>query len=176
MSISRTSLVPSTIDGKVEILPLTPNRRAMSAMVEKPSSAPILALIVLIERAKASRKDTGPWCERVALLGDAAHAMTPDLGQGACQALEDAVVLTACAAADVPAALADYDRARRERSQELVRASARIAQLANTGNPGAAWLRDLVARALPTTVYLRASADTFGWQPPSRPQLIRQGG
>jgi 2-polyprenyl-6-methoxyphenol hydroxylase-like FAD-dependent oxidoreductase len=115
-------------------------------------------------------------CERVALLGDAAHAMTPDLGQGACQALEDAVVLTACAAADVPAALADYDRARRERTQELVRASARIARLANSGNAGAAWLRDLVARALPTTVYLRASADTFGWQPPSRPQLIRQGG
>ncbi|MFF5244464.1 FAD-dependent monooxygenase [Streptosporangium sp. NPDC000095] len=30
---------------------------------------------------------------RVALLGDAAHAMTPNLGQGACQAIEDAVVL-----------------------------------------------------------------------------------
>jgi 2-polyprenyl-6-methoxyphenol hydroxylase-like FAD-dependent oxidoreductase len=112
----------------------------------------------------------------LALLGDAAHAMTPDLGQGACQALEDAVVLTACAAADVPAALADYDRARRARTQELVRASARVAQLANTGNPGAAWLRDLVARLLRAAAYLRASADTFGWQPPARPQLVRQGG
>ncbi|MFF3440295.1 FAD-dependent oxidoreductase [Streptosporangium sp. NPDC002721] len=30
---------------------------------------------------------------RVALLGDAAHAMTPNMGQGACQAIEDAVVL-----------------------------------------------------------------------------------
>ena len=33
---------------------------------------------------------------RVALLGDAAHPMTPNLGQGACQAIEDAVVLAAC--------------------------------------------------------------------------------
>lgn len=33
---------------------------------------------------------------RVALLGDAAHAMTPNLGQGACQAIEDAVVLAGC--------------------------------------------------------------------------------
>lgn len=108
---------------------------------------------------------------RVALLGDAAHAMTPDLGQGACQALEDAVVLTACGATDIPAALANYDRARRERTQQLVAASARAARLANAGNRGAAMLRDLVAWALPTAAYLRASADTFGWQPPAPLQL-----
>ena len=35
---------------------------------------------------------------RVGLLGDAAHPMTPNLGQGACQAIEDAVVLAACLA------------------------------------------------------------------------------
>ena len=37
---------------------------------------------------------------RVTLLGDAAHAMTPNLGQGACQAIEDGVALTRCLAAD----------------------------------------------------------------------------
>ncbi|MEK8105489.1 FAD-dependent monooxygenase [Micromonospora sp. M12] len=53
---------------------------------------------------------------RVALLGDAAHPMTPNLGQGAGQAIEDAVVLGAvCAggAEGVPAALAAYDEQRR---------------------------------------------------------------
>ena len=39
---------------------------------------------------------------RVALLGDAAHAMTPDLGQGACQAFEDAVVLASVLGATCP--------------------------------------------------------------------------
>jgi 2-polyprenyl-6-methoxyphenol hydroxylase-like FAD-dependent oxidoreductase len=108
---------------------------------------------------------------RVALLGDAAHAMTPDLGQGACQALEDAVVLVACAAdhADVPVALAAYDRTRRARTQQLVQASARVARLANTENRGGAWLRDLVAWVLPVAAYLRATDETFGWQPPARP-------
>lgn len=47
----------------------------------------------------------------VALLGDAAHAMTPNLGQGACQALEDAATL-----ADTAPDLASYDRERRART------------------------------------------------------------
>ena len=49
---------------------------------------------------------------RVALLGDAGHAMTPELGQGACLAIEDATVLAAAIATtragDIPAALEPY--------------------------------------------------------------------
>ena len=50
---------------------------------------------------------------RVTLLGDAAHPMTPDLGQGACQAIEDALALAECLdrASDVPAALRAMRRA-----------------------------------------------------------------
>src|SRR5205085_11591500 len=69
MSISRTSLVPRTIEGKVEIGVEIPKRLAMSAIVEKPSCAPIFALMVLIEREKASRNVTGPRFVRVELRG-----------------------------------------------------------------------------------------------------------
>jgi 2-polyprenyl-6-methoxyphenol hydroxylase-like FAD-dependent oxidoreductase len=115
---------------------------------------------------------------RVVLLGDAAHAMTPDLGQGACQALEDAVVLTAQVAgsADLTAAVAGYDQARRQRTQDLVRASARAGRPLNTRNRLAARLRDLVVWTLPAAAFLRATAGTFGWRPPARPDLMSPTG
>jgi hypothetical protein len=57
---------------------------------------------------------------RVALVGAAAHAMTPELGQGGCLAVEDAVTLSAlvetAAVHDVPIALARYAAARRPRT------------------------------------------------------------
>ncbi|RSS63996.1 monooxygenase [Streptomyces sp. WAC06614] len=60
---------------------------------------------------------------RLAWLGDAAHAMTPNLGQGGCQAVEDAVVLAHLldrADTDgIPHALAAYSAARRDRTDAL---------------------------------------------------------
>ncbi|WP_155386446.1 FAD-dependent monooxygenase [Catellatospora paridis] len=56
----------------------------------------------------------------VALLGDAAHAMTPDLGQGACQAIIDGVALARClSGGDVAAGLRAYDRERRRPTQRM---------------------------------------------------------
>src|SRR5437588_2256134 len=59
---------------------------------------------------------------RVSLLGDAAHPMTPNLGQGACQAIEDAVVLAACLATanDIKDALQEYDNRRVRRTARVV--------------------------------------------------------
>jgi FAD-dependent urate hydroxylase len=64
---------------------------------------------------------------RIALLGDAAHATTPTLGQGACQALEDAAALGRCLAdfPDVPEALAHYELERKSRADDIV-ARARV--------------------------------------------------
>jgi salicylate hydroxylase len=59
---------------------------------------------------------------RVALLGDAAHAMAPFQAQGAAQAIEDAYVLAACVGDepdDLPAALTRYERVRTARAGDL---------------------------------------------------------
>ncbi|SCL46508.1 FAD-dependent monooxygenase [Micromonospora chersina] len=107
---------------------------------------------------------------RVALLGDAAHAMTPHLGQGAGQAIEDAVVLgAACAGgpADLAGALAAYDRQRRPRSQAVARASARAARFGQQlRHPAAVSLRDGLLRLTPSRAALRGMARYADWQPP----------
>ena len=61
--------------------------------------------------------------ERVVLIGDAAHATSPNMAQGAAMALEDALVLTDClrGSPQIPHALATFEARRRPRT-EWVRA------------------------------------------------------
>ncbi|GLF94758.1 FAD-dependent oxidoreductase [Streptomyces yaizuensis] len=88
---------------------------------------------------------------RIALVGDAAHAMTPNLGQGACTALLDAEALTGAVAArgtrDPAAALRAYDRTRRRSAQRVALASRTLHRLMTTHRTRA---RDTVLRLLPT--------------------------
>ncbi|AEF54416.1 FAD-dependent urate hydroxylase HpxO [Marinomonas posidonica] len=60
--------------------------------------------------------------DKIALLGDSAHSTTPDIGQGGCSALEDAVVLGQCFAEtqDITNALKNYEEKRRFRVKDLV--------------------------------------------------------
>ena len=62
------------------------------------------------------------WSEgRITLLGDAAHACTPNLGQGGCMALEDAAVLAKCFARETSpvVALRRYENLRRQRTRHI---------------------------------------------------------
>jgi 2-polyprenyl-6-methoxyphenol hydroxylase-like FAD-dependent oxidoreductase len=82
----------------------------------------------------------------VALVGDAAHAMTPDLGQGACHALEDGAVLGRCLAtmSDTEEALKRYDALRRKDSQRIAATARRVGLL--TMRPGLGKPRDALLR------------------------------
>jgi 2-polyprenyl-6-methoxyphenol hydroxylase-like FAD-dependent oxidoreductase len=111
---------------------------------------------------------------RAALLGDAAHPMTPNLGQGACQALEDAAVLARLAAGTepdaVPAMLARYSAARLPRTTDVVRWSHRAAAMATRTSPPAVGLRNtltLLAGKLAPGAALRSLTPVYGWQPPA---------
>ena len=73
----------------------------------------------------------------VTLLGDAAHPSTPNLGQGACQALEDAVVLAHCLSATRPVetALREYEHLRIPRTTAIVRNSWQIGKALQLDSP-----------------------------------------
>ncbi|MEU4419777.1 FAD-dependent monooxygenase [Actinoplanes sp. NPDC024001] len=102
---------------------------------------------------------------RVALLGDAAHAMTPNLGQGACQAIEDAAVLAAYAGD-----LDRYTAERLPRTSAVMKASRRIARMAGLSNPAAEWLRNTgmaLAGRLGPDLVLRQMDPVLTWRPPA---------
>lgn len=81
---------------------------------------------------------------RVTLLGDAAHPTTPNLGQGACQAIESAYVLAKCLreADDVPSGLLAYERARFDRTAQITNESWKLGKILAYENPLKCWLRD----------------------------------
>jgi len=100
---------------------------------------------------------------RVALLGDAAHATTPNLGQGGAQAIEDAYVL-AQALATPPtseAAFAAYERTRRAKAGMVVSRSRQFGTLVHLRNPIVRGLRNTLLRSLPSTVSQRQWASLF---------------
>ncbi|MFD3802869.1 FAD-dependent monooxygenase [Streptomyces sp. NPDC058611] len=134
---------------------------------------PIPALLERIDPAAVLRHDLYDLAAplpryhrgRLAWLGDAAHAMTPNLGQGGCQAVEDAVVLahllSGAGTSGVPGALAAYSAARCARTDAVRVRSRRAGRVATVTHPLAATVRDLAVRAVPARASRRAMDDLF---------------
>jgi 2-polyprenyl-6-methoxyphenol hydroxylase-like FAD-dependent oxidoreductase len=91
--------------------------------------------------------------------------MTPELGQGACQAIEDAVVLARCVKEEgaVEAVLRFYEARRAERAAYVVRQSRRLARFGQLENPLLCRLRDIYgAQSEPTTPAPEEAAERPG--------------
>ncbi|MBC6493002.1 FAD-dependent monooxygenase [Flavihumibacter stibioxidans] len=88
------------------------------------------------------------------LIGDAAHATTPNLGQGACQAIEDAVMLAADLKSHsmVADAFRSFEQKRMKRTRRIVELSWQMGKIAQTENPMLAGIRNTLFRLMPAAV------------------------
>jgi 2-polyprenyl-6-methoxyphenol hydroxylase-like FAD-dependent oxidoreductase len=116
------------------------------------------------------RPDPGSYVRgRLVLLGDAGHAMTPNLGQGACQALEDAATLGALLQhqSDVDSALRGYDVLRRPRAQGISRRSRQVGRIGQLSGRATTTARNLLVWVTPAALAERQYDGTLSWKEPS---------
>jgi 2-polyprenyl-6-methoxyphenol hydroxylase-like FAD-dependent oxidoreductase len=92
--------------------------------------------------------------QNVVLIGDAAHAMTPNLGQGGGQAIEDAFVLAEQSSRDIPLqdALESYQNIRMGKVVNIVKTSWTLGKIAHWHNPVARAVRDFAIRLTPSSI------------------------
>ncbi|MGW7414733.1 FAD-dependent monooxygenase [Streptomyces sp. NPDC054863] len=114
---------------------------------------------------------------RTVLIGDAAHAMCPTMGQGGNQAIEDGIVLAHHAApgTGLGPALAAYSADRLPRTMGIVNRSAKVAKLMMLSSTPAVALRDglmTLARFGPGLA-LRTFDGIADWRPPQRTYAAR---
>jgi 2-polyprenyl-6-methoxyphenol hydroxylase-like FAD-dependent oxidoreductase len=141
---------------------------------------PIATLIEATDEAMILRHDIYDrpplqrWgADRVTLLGDAAHPPTPNQGQGACQAIEDALVLAYCLreaddvgmGAGINAALRAYEDLRSKRTADVIHQSRRAGWVLQWRHPLACALREVALRASTGTLISRQFQATLAYDP-----------
>ena len=107
---------------------------------------------------------------RTVLIGDAAHAMLPNLGQGAGQGIEDAVtlaiLLNQASPYNVETILARYTQLRRPRTTRLWRQSRLMARVAQASGPTVVQLRNFGMRMTPSQLIGPLTQQLHRWNPP----------
>ncbi|MTI23864.1 FAD-dependent monooxygenase, partial [Fulvivirga kasyanovii] len=127
-----------------DIIAATPKERVHTAMI-------------------SDLKPTGTWHkENVCLIGDAAHATTPNMGQGACQAIEDAYVLSECLNKyDTHAAFEKFQNLRLPKAHHVVKTSWRIGKMAHLSNPLLIKARNLIMTITPPSISRKQPEQIF---------------
>ncbi len=130
-------------------------RAPIEQLIEETSKAAILRNDIF------DRRPVRHWGSgRVTLLGDAAHPPTPNLGQGACQALEDALILARClgSARECVVARRAYEAYRMKRSAAIIEQSYLFGRIGQWENPLLCSLRDALTPLAFATVLPRQFA------------------
>ncbi len=101
--------------------------------------------------------------KNICLIGDAAHATTPNLGQGACQAIESAFVLAQNLKKydQISDAFKNYEKVRQKRAKEIVDLSWRIGKISHLKNKLMIKVRNVAMRLIPDRLSKKQSAKNF---------------
>ncbi len=101
--------------------------------------------------------------QNICLIGDAAHAMTPNMGQGAGQAIEDAWVLSEMMAKEKTHLLAfeKFEALRRKKVDKIVKMSWLVGKLAHWENSVAVSIRNAMVKMTPDSVGAKQSEAVF---------------
>lgn len=147
--------------------------RGWHAPIEKLlQSTPVSAILCNAILDRVPPKPPRPWGEGpMTLLGDAAHPTTPNLGQGACMAIEDAAVL-AHAVGTIPSletAFRVYEETRFERTARIVRESLKFGRMGQWENRLMCGLRNAMIRMMPDNGLRKQFEDLWmydAWEAP----------
>ena len=121
----------------------------------------------ILKHETLDRQSVRRWGEgRVTLLGDAAHPTTPNLGQGACMAIEDALVLAQCVTQkrEIQVSLRQYESLRFKRTEYITRESRRAGRIGQMESALAVALRSLWLKTLPTFLVDRIHRSYYAFE------------
>lgn len=162
-SANSTTQHAATDDAQNELLDLFKEwyRPAVELIAETPSHR-------ILTTAAFDREPTRTWGhKRVTLLGDAIHPTTPNLGQGGCLAIEDAMVLARCFEkyGATEEALRKYEGCRYQRTAAITKYSRFYGTIGQSENPLISGVKKILLPLAPEAVLQRLVQTVFDYDP-----------
>jgi 2-polyprenyl-6-methoxyphenol hydroxylase-like FAD-dependent oxidoreductase len=164
----------AAINTPLGTLKTTQNRKKTALEHFKGWWGPIEAVIESTEEANIltheifDRKPIKSWSQgKAILLGDAAHPMLPNLGQGGAQALEDALVLSRCIVnhpENIQLAFRMYEKIRIPRTAQVVRGSRAMGRFVQLENSVSIQFRNLLLRTMPSSLQIKRLEWLIGYE------------